>query len=409
MIEGVSTNRLNPGLVFLRNETIDFENGEQVYFSPFEAFIRASVAEKRSFRFIIPVSDTSAKFADSIVDANVIKIRSTRGILRGSCAIPELIGTLLALRRREKINLVVARVPEHLNFLLLPLLWMLGFQILIWLVHDRQKVEHANRAQRAGVRARLSHLVSVLIGVVESRFLARTPTVSNGERLAKRYCRNNNNVRVVYSTLVTTLERDEISAYSRDYRYNPHELTIVYAGRVSVEKGIDRLIDFFEALRRASLDRNVRCRCVIAGKVDDTMRDYLSSRLSAAEGRADVTVVGFVKRGIALWKIFAESDFLCLLSVAEGTPRIVPEAFACGLPVVISDDANSDSVVGDQMLKLQNDDISGLAERVLSKFLDRQEYLRARAQVLSQSKNYTLEGVQELFETMGREAVEQGQ
>lgn len=388
-----------PGLVFVRNETIDFEAGRQTYFSPFEAFIRAAQAEGRPFRFVLPVTDPGASFADPLVEANVLKVRSARGFLAGLARIPEILRALRKLRRDEGIDQVVVRVPEHTNLLLLPLLRLSGFGIVVWLVHDRRKVMTADRMQRAGLRAVLAGLVSCLTGFVEARFLARSLVVANGSDLAQRYCAGNPRVRVVYSTLVTEAERTEIARFAEGYRRDPRRLRLVFAGRVSVEKGVDRLLDFFAALQKKAAPHGIECTCSIVGKIDHTMRTALDSRLAQLDDPASVKVLGFVRRGPDLWRVFAESDFFCLLSAAEGTPRVIPEAFAASLPAIVSSDANADRVVTERALVLEDGDLNGLAERVLAEFCSGDRYFETREAVARRAQGYTIEGLLGQFGT----------
>lgn len=380
-----------PGVIFIRNETIDFKGGEQVYFSPFEAFIRAALATSAPFRFVLPVTDKNARFSDPLIEDNVVKVRSARGLFTGLARTPEILRAALGLRAREGINQVVVRVPEHTNLLLLPLLWLFGFQIVIWLVHDRRKVTAADLQQREGLRAVMAGFVSKMTGAVETLFLVRSRVVANGSDLAKRYCSGNARVRVVYSTLVTEAERTEIADYGRAYRHDPGKIRLVFAGRISVEKGIGRLLDFFELLQAQAAAHGIKCHCSIVGKLDDTMRVFLDARLARLPDPSSVKILGFVKRGPDLWRVFSESDYFCLLSAAEGTPRVIPEAFAGGLPVIVSTDANADGVVTERVLVLDNGNCAALAERVVTHFIDSANYLRTRQAVADRAIGYTIE------------------
>lgn len=386
-----------PGLIFVRNETIDFDGYKQVYFSPFEAFIRAAMVRGLPCRFVLPVTNKRARMADPEIEETIDKVGSARGFFRGLLRTAEILVTLRRIRRETQYSTVVARVPEHANLLLLPLLSLFGFDIVIWLVHDRLKVTLSDKESRASLRSRIAALVSRATGAVEARYLRNCRVVSNGSYLAQRYCGDNARVQVVYSTLVTEADRWELAAFGRTYRRDPNHLRLVFAGRVSVEKGIGRLLDFVELLQALGRHEGISCSCRIIGKIDDTMLDYLERRVRSAPDPASIEVAGFMRRGPELWDNFAKSDFFCLLSSAEGTPRVIPEAFACGLPVIVSEDANADNVVDESDLVLTSAGLAELARRVLALYRDEQAYHNVRVAVSERAKNYTIDVLLDRF------------
>lgn len=392
-------NHVLPGLVFVRNETIDFEGDEQVYFSPFEAFIQAALTNGLPYRFVLPVTNKRARFADPQIEAVVDKVGSARGLFRGLARTAEIIATLRRIRRETGISTVVIRVPEHTNLLLLPLLTLFRFEIVIWLVHDRLKVTRSDKEHRARLRSQIAGLISLVTGAVEARYLNKCRVVSNGRELAERYCGDNPLVKVVYSTLVTEAERQELEAFGKTYRREPNRLRLVYAGRLSVEKGIDRLLDLVEALNALGRPDGISCSCQIIGKVDETMRAYIEERLRKSPYSSSIEVAGFVRRGADLWTAFAASDFFCLLSSAEGTPRVIPEAFACGLPVIASKDANANRIVEETNLVLTSAGPTDLAGRVMALYKDELAYLQTRFSVSQRSRTYTIETLLDQFST----------
>ena len=98
---------------------------------------------------------------------------------------------------------------------------------------------------------------------------------------------------------------------------------LLYAGRVSREKGLDRLVSGYLALRRRRDDVHL----VVAG--DGPYRGELETLL---EGTA--TFTGFL-RGEELARTFASCDIFVFPSTTDTLGRAVAEAQASGLPAVV--------------------------------------------------------------------------
>jgi len=100
---------------------------------------------------------------------------------------------------------------------------------------------------------------------------------------------------------------------------------LLYAGRVSQEKGLERLADGYLALRARRDDVHL----VVAG--DGPYRAALERRLGDA-----ATFTGFL-RGDDLARVFASSDVFVFPSLTDTLGRAVIEAQASGLPAVVFD------------------------------------------------------------------------
>lgn len=103
-------------------------------------------------------------------------------------------------------------------------------------------------------------------------------------------------------------------------------LVIFFVGRVVEGKGLWDLLDAYEML---CSDHDVVLRIVGDGPLRDELAD------AAADRDLDgVTLVGYVDDIAAE---YADADVLALPSYREGTPRVVTEALAAGVPVVATD------------------------------------------------------------------------
>jgi glycosyltransferase involved in cell wall biosynthesis len=110
---------------------------------------------------------------------------------------------------------------------------------------------------------------------------------------------------------------------------------ILYLGRLSWKKGLDRLL---EAAAGCS------ARFVICGDDDEGCRDALVDR--AAQLRiADRVLIGPSVHGGAKWRLLAGARCLVLASMQENFGNVVVEAMAVGCPVVVTPEVGAHEVV----------------------------------------------------------------
>jgi glycosyltransferase involved in cell wall biosynthesis/predicted metal-dependent phosphoesterase TrpH len=117
----------------------------------------------------------------------------------------------------------------------------------------------------------------------------------------------------------------DLSRFSPSMRVEdslPGELNVLYAGRLSVEKGVDLLADAFLAAR----GRDPRLRLVIAGGGPD------EARLRMRMGEA-ATFLGWLE-GEDLARAYASADIFMFPSSTDTFGQVILEAQASGLPVV---------------------------------------------------------------------------
>jgi len=120
----------------------------------------------------------------------------------------------------------------------------------------------------------------------------------------------------------------------------PQEFVIGYVGRLSAEKGVGNLIEALAVLQR----QGVRARLVIVGEGPE--RSALEQLVGAQAVTNSVTFAGF-QTDIENW--LSAFDVMVLPSLTEGTPLVVLEAMAAGVPVVASAVGGVPKVVTDGM------------------------------------------------------------
>jgi glycosyltransferase involved in cell wall biosynthesis/predicted metal-dependent phosphoesterase TrpH len=121
----------------------------------------------------------------------------------------------------------------------------------------------------------------------------------------------------------------------------PGELNVLYAGRITAEKGADLLADAFLDAHK----RDPRLHLVLAGGGPEQQR--LRERL----GEEHATFLGWLQ-GVELARVYASADIFLFASVTDTFGQVILEAQASGLPVV--------AVAAGGPLSLIEDRVSGL-------------------------------------------------
>ncbi len=151
-------------------------------------------------------------------------------------------------------------------------------------------------------------------------------------------------------------------------------LTLVTPARISPEKNQLAILRAMGRLaRNRSLPDNVRL--VMAGRDSLPMYGRAVKLAARIHGIADrVTFAGAVSR---IQDLVAASDGVLLPSRFEGLPNAVIEAMACGVPVMVSREANADRLVEDGVhgLVARTPDVDGITE-VLERYLTLDESRR---------------------------------
>jgi glycosyltransferase involved in cell wall biosynthesis/predicted metal-dependent phosphoesterase TrpH len=121
----------------------------------------------------------------------------------------------------------------------------------------------------------------------------------------------------------------------RDDSLLPGEINVLYAGRMTKEKGVELLADAFLAARA----RDPRLRLVLAGggPEEQALRDRLGD---------DATFLGW-QYGADLARVYASADVFLFASRTDTFGQVVLEAQASGLPVVAVAEGGPTSLIDD--------------------------------------------------------------
>jgi glycosyltransferase involved in cell wall biosynthesis len=180
-------------------------------------------------------------------------------------------------------------------------------------------VRHRHRGRRS---------VHFAADVLEAAFrlLARnTAVVVVGPDLARRY----RSASALHTTYVSLLQDEDLLAPDDDDRvYDGDELRLISVGRLDPEKNPLLLADVLDELLR--LDS--RWRLDVCG--DGSLRQDLADRLGQLGISDRAKLHGHVAIDDGLWDMYRRSHALVHVSLTEGVPQVLLEAFASRLPVV---------------------------------------------------------------------------
>ncbi len=145
----------------------------------------------------------------------------------------------------------------------------------------------------------------------------------------------------------------------KDYGENNKQLQLLFLGRVSAVKRLDRFLRLIVSLREKGFNG---FKAVIAGwgELSDQVKQQ------AAEMNLGEDILHFTGEVKDVSSIYSSSDIFISTSDVEGTPNTVIEAMAHGLPVVVTDAGGVKHLVNDECgYIVQPDDESLLLTRVI--------------------------------------------
>lgn len=181
------------------------------------------------------------------------------------------------------------------------------------------------------------------------------PVVVVGPDLARRY----RGARSLLNLYVSLLRATDLAARAGDTRsYDGDTLVMLSVGRLDPEKNPLLLADVLCRVARA----DPRWRLEVCG--DGPLAAALAQRAEEL-GVADRLVNhGYVPIDAGLWDRYRAAHVLVHVSMTEGVPQVILEAFAARLPVVATDVGGVADVVADRGLLVPPSDPDAMAGAV---------------------------------------------
>jgi len=163
----------------------------------------------------------------------------------------------------------------------------------------------------------------------------------------------------------------------------PGEPYILYVGNLLPHKNVLRLLDAFAIVRRRR-----PCRLIVRGEGRPAYVRALRERVETL-GLADaVTFLGYVDER-NLRTLYTRATCFVLPSLGEGFGLPVPEAMACGTPVVSASTASLPEVAGDATLMIDPHDTISLADAMYRVLTDSGLQKELRWRGLKQARSFT--------------------
>jgi glycosyltransferase involved in cell wall biosynthesis len=160
-----------------------------------------------------------------------------------------------------------------------------------------------------------------------------------GKKLKSLYPVPESNIHVITPLIEEAIIRKD----TRPNIMKDRPLRVLYVGRLSKEKNLFSLI---EACKLAlKVGRSFALSIVGLGPLEIEIR-----KLIAESGLSNqIKFIGYIPHGDALIAEFDSHDLLCLPSFTEGTPSVVIEAFARGMPVLATPVGSLPSLFPDEI------------------------------------------------------------
>jgi glycosyltransferase involved in cell wall biosynthesis len=128
----------------------------------------------------------------------------------------------------------------------------------------------------------------------------------------------------------------DLKAFFPCARKNEDEFRVLFAGNISVRKGVN---DLLEAFQRLFCERK---RLIFAGPVSPELR----SAVAQWSRNPRISVLGHVPQS-RLKEVMSTCDVMVLPSVEEGLALVQAQAMACGCPVIASENTGASDLFTD--------------------------------------------------------------
>lgn len=172
-------------------------------------------------------------------------------------------------------------------------------------------------------------------------------------------------VRVIYSGFDKRIS--EKSALSRAevlkrYGLEDGERYMLFLGTLEPVKNITRLLEAFAAFKKryTTNDQEFRHKLVVAGKRGWLAKEYKQMAKDLGIEK-DVVFTGYIV-GDDLAPLFAQADFFIMPSLYEGFGTTVLEAFATGVPAIVSGVSSIPEIAGDAAKLVSPLDVKGITD-----------------------------------------------
>jgi glycosyltransferase involved in cell wall biosynthesis len=181
-------------------------------------------------------------------------------------------------------------------------------------------------------------------------------------------------------------ERDEqeILSLKKKLQTAPDDVVILYLGRVSLEKNIDKIIKALAIIRDKKIDN---FKFIVVG--DGTAVEQLNSLADSLNLTEKIKFVGAIDRDKVRY-YYQLGDVFAFSSTSETFGMVIIEALASGLPVLAVKAPGAVDIITDGLDGiLVEDDVSQFAKQLKNLIKDRELRQRLSANALNTVKRYS--------------------
>ena len=238
-----------------------------------------------------------------------------------------------------KLLIHVYRIRSRIDVIWIPEIRMVG--AIAYLVAKVLKIpaffylrgnnfrEAKNRNTTKPTFVRSIYSVGIYLEYILGKLLVnKTLTFVCGEELYAMYKTRNNKVCRFVSSLI---EKDNISAHAKNIS-GKLNINLLFVGRLVNYKGLEYLIKALPSIVHRYSKVTRQLHLIIVGKGDDEIR--LKEIINQNDISEYISFRGYITDRNTLYSIYDECDILIIPSLTEGTPKIIPEAMARGLPII---------------------------------------------------------------------------
>lgn len=186
-----------------------------------------------------------------------------------------------------------------------------------WLIREPSSADFYRTGWKSSVRARLGGRAS---GIVSN---------SAGGDAYWRSRHPDQPRRIIPNCIPLIAIRETPPALREEMELEANAKILLYAGRLSSEKGVGRVIDLV-----AALGDEIKTVALICG--EGAEREKLKSRARCHGVESRVRFTGLLSPE-TVWGLMKTADCFLNLSDVEGMPNAVMEAMACGCSLLVSD------------------------------------------------------------------------
>ncbi len=185
-------------------------------------------------------------------------------------------------------------------------------------------------------------------------------------------------------------DKQEVNLLKKELQIDPDEVVVIYVGRVSLEKNIDKIIKALAIVQNKKIDN---FRFIVVG--DGTAVKQLNNLVNSLKLSEKVKFVGAINREMV--KLYYQiGDIFAFSSTSETFGMVIIEALASGLPVLAVKAPGAVDIIKDGFDGiLVEDNVSQFAEQLENLIKNNNLRQKLSLNALQTVQRYSIEAVSE--------------